>query len=232
MKPPRKTITFAITDNPSDIFNADTDEITTEQNATENNKVIGTYDYQSEPRFGTQTTANGELYWDKTRGLIALTTYNDHPKPSVLFRTLENALDISIDAPTYPQEAAAQFFQTFGFNGYTTSFREDLTDYTLSSNPARYIKPESELQERAMHSNRDASDDWLEEITNEFLEDHYISSMDCMLQENGHIYTFQQPMQFTGIPDSEWTTELRDLIFQRMKELRDNEVPTTEDVID
>lgn len=226
-----RTITFAVTDNPSDLFDVDTDEITTERTDTDGNLVIGEYEYESEPAFGSSTTADGELYWDQDSGLVALVTYHDRPKATTLFRKFGEATGSELNAPEYPQEASAQFYQTFGFNGYTTSFREGLMDYGLHSD-YQYIEPDEKMKERAMHSRRDPSDDWLDEITNELIEDgYYVSSMDCMFEEDGGSYSFSNPMRVTGIPADEWDTDLRDLIFQRMAELYTNNVPTTDEVL-
>lgn len=226
-----KTITFAVTNDHSSIFGVETDEITTEKVEETDSLHIGQYDYESDPEFGSPTTANGELYADTETNLIAIITHHDNPKAKQLFRKLEEAIEPEITAPEYPQEASAQFYNTFGFNGYTTSFREDLMDYGLHASH-QYIEPEERMKEAAMHSRRNPSDDWVDEIANELLEDgYYVSSMDCMFEEDGNSYSFSNPMRVTGIPADEWTETLRDLLFKRMRQLYTNSVPTTDEVL-
>lgn len=226
-----KTITFAVTDNQSAVFGVETDEITTEQKGEEDQMRIGEYEYESDPAFGSPTTANGELYADMDTNLIAIITHHDNPKAKQLFRKLEDTIETDITAPEYPQEASEQLYRTFGFNGYTTSLRSDLMDYGLHASP-NYIDPEERMREAAMHSRRDPSDDWVDEIANDLLEDgHYVSSMDCMFEDDGDSYSFSNPMRITGIPADEWTDALRNLLFERMRQLYTNTVPTTEEVL-
>lgn len=225
-----RTLTFAVTDDPNALFGVNGDEITTKQTGEDGDLLVGEFEYESEPSFGSSTTAEGELYIDTKTNLFAIVTYHDRPKATTLFRKLEEDANIEISAPEYPQEASADFYNTFGFNGYTTSFREDLMDYGLHSSP-HYIKPDERMEERAMHSRRSPSEELLEEITNELIEDgYYVSSMDLVFEENGDSYSFSNPMRISGLKADEWDADLRDLIFQRMRELYNNEVPTVEEV--
>lgn len=226
----RTTLTFAVTDSPEDVFGIDGDQISTERTGTDSGIVCGEYEYESEPAFGSPTESDGELYWDDTNDLIAIVTYHDHPKPRTLFREFEDEAGVELSAPEYPQEASEQFFHTFGFNGYTTSFRTDLRDYSPSSS-YEYIEPDEVMKERAMGSRRNPSDDWLDEITEDFAEDHYVSSMDLVLEENGDSLTFSNPMRITGIPEEEFDSRMLSLVFQRMNELYENRVPTTDEVL-
>lgn len=226
----RKTLTFAVTDTPEALFGVENDQFTTRKTGSENGIVLGEYEYESEDSFGGSIEADGELYWDDTNNLIAIVTYHDNPKPTTLFRRLSEATDTEISAPEYPQEASEQFYHTFGFNGYTTSFREDLRTYGPHSS-YQYIEPDEKMENQATHSRRNPSDEWLEEITNDLAEDHYVALMDFVLEENGNSYSFSNPMRITGIPEDEFDMSLLKLIFQRMNELYENRVPTTEEVL-
>jgi len=238
MRDPMRTITFGITETPSDIFglslgenDEESDVMITEETGSVGSIITGTYEYESEPLFGSQTTADGELYWDSNTELVAIVTYHDRPKEERLFETISEGLDDPISAPEYPQEASAQFYRTFGFNGYTTSFREDLRDYGIDSS-FQYIEPDERMEESAMHSRRNPSDEWLEEITNDLIEDgYYVASMDCMLEENGDSLSFSNPMRITGISNDYWSDELLEIIFTRMNELYTNTVPTIDEVV-
>jgi hypothetical protein len=225
------SITFATTDNQSKLLNINGDEITTKNTQEETNIKTAEYEYESDPMFGTPTTETGKLYIDHKTNLFAILTHNDRPKPETIFRKLSKEVDIDISAPTYPQEASKQFYETFGFNGYTTSFRKDLRKYTPENSSFQYIRPEEELKERAMNSRRQPGDDWLEEITNEYLENgYYVSSMDCILEQNCNQYSFTNPMSIAGIPENELSTELTQTVFERMRELHTNNVPTVNEV--
>jgi hypothetical protein len=227
---PMRTVTFGVTDDLDALYGIDGDEITTTEVEETETVRTGIYSYESDPSFGSPTAAEGELYVDTETDLFAIVTYHDRPKATQIFRTMEEATSLTISAPTYPQEASAQFYRTFGFNGYTTSFRDDIRTYDLDSS-YQYIEPDEQMKEAAMHSNRNPSDDWLDEITNNLIEEgHYVSSMDCMLEENGGSYSFSNPMRITGIPEDEWNTNLLELIFERMRQLYQNNVPTIEEI--
>lgn len=228
----RITLTFAVADDPPALFDTDGEKISTEQTDSDSEVTFGEYEYTSSPAFGgNSSTSEGELYWKNDTNLVAVVTYSDQPKGKTLFRELSEETDTDVSAPEYPQEASTQFYRTFGFNGYTTSFREGLMDYSYESS-YQSIEPEEILKERAMGSRRRSSDDWLDEITEELTEDgYYVSSMDCMFEENGNQYMFTNPMRVASIPKDEWDDDLLRLIFQRMEELHNNEVPTVEEVL-
>lgn len=230
MRDPMRTLTFAVAENHDALFGVDGENITIRQTREDGDLRVGDYEYESEAMFGSPTTADGEIYADTQTDLFCIVTYHDNPKATTLFRKLAEDAGVDISAPEYPQEASAQFYHTFGFNGYTTSFREGLMDYGYDSS-YQYIEPDEKMEERAMHSRRDPSDDWLDEITNELIEDgYYVSSMDLVFEENGDGYSFSNPMRVTSIPEDEWDTDLRNLIFTRMRQLYNNEVPTVEEV--
>lgn len=232
MSQPRRTITFAKSNvNPDSLLNVKTEELEISQMNKEDAMYIGEYQYESDPQFGSPTEDSGEIYFDVNAGLIGIVTRYSNPGGDRLIRTINENLDASVTAPEYSQNASAQFYRTFGFNGYTTTFREDLKDYSLDSNPYTH-DPEETMRERAMHSRKNPSDDWLDNITEEFIDDreYYVAYMDCVLEEDGCSLTFSNPMQISSIPEDEWGEELRDLIFERMNQLVQNNIPTVEQV--
>lgn len=227
------TITFfEIEDCIDELFNIKTDEFETNKLTTEDNIIIGRYNYEPNTRFGNPNTTDDVLYLDQESNLVGVVTHSDRPKGETIINEIDDSVDGLVYAPKYSQDSSTQFYRTFGFNGYTTSFREDLRNYNHNTDP-RYIEPDEIMEERAMHSRRNPSDDWLDEITEELIENgHYVSNMDCILEEDGNSYSFCNPMRLTGIPENELDDELRNLIFKRMKQLINDNVPTVNEVLD
>lgn len=221
------TITFCKVENCIDeLFNIETDEFETNELTTEDNIITGDYHYEPNTRFGNPKTTEGELYLDKESNLVGVVTNSDRLKGKTIINEVDDSINGLVHAPKYPQESSTQFYRTFGFNGYTTSFREDLSDYKLGTEP-QSIEPDKIMEERAMYSTQNPDDDWLNKITEELIEEgHYISNMDCVLEEDGRIYSFCNPMRLTGITENNWDNKLRGLVFKRMNELINNNVPT------
>lgn len=232
MKDPMRTITFGkIAGNKKDLLEIDTDELRISELHKDKNIRVCKYEYESNPMFGSPTTESSEIYVQNSSNLIGIITYHSRPKGEKIIRKINDALGGFIHSPKYKQEASAQFYRTFGFNGYTTSFREDLMNYSIQSKP-RYVEPDEIMESRAMNTRRNPSDEWLDEITSELIDDgYYVSSMDCILEENGESLSFSNPMRFTGIRENEWDSDLRDLIFKRMNQLLNNNVPSVNEVL-
>lgn len=227
------TITFVTIEQEEDqnnLIDLETDDFTTKKVGSDESFTIVKYTYEPNTTFGSSSKSTGKLYIDKESDLVGVLTYNDYPKGDTIIREIDENIDGLVYTPKYTQEASAQFYSTFGFNGYTTSFREDVKDYSIHSEP-RYVEPDEIMKERAMNSDRNPSDNWLAEITDELIEsDYFVSSMDCMFEENGDSYSFSNPMRVTGIKEGDWHKELQELIFKRMKELIRNNVPTVDEV--
>lgn len=227
-----RTITFGKFVGKKDLlFNLELDCIRTERKEFDGHIITGEFEYTSDPAFGSSTSSNGEIYLNPQTDLVGFVTYYDRPKATKIIRSINDELGCPIHAPKYEQEASAQFYKTFGFNGYTTSFREDLKDYSIHSS-FKYIEPDEIMERRAMNSRRNPSEEWLEEITSEFIDDgYYVSSMDCTLKENGGNYSFSNPMRLTAIKEKDWDKNLRNLIFKRMNQILKNDVPTVDEVL-
>lgn len=227
----RKTVTFGkIHGNISHLFDVDSERISFDRDTEEEGRIFGQFEYESEARLGSPTTSEGMFVIDMDLKILGLVTETDRPKPESIFRDISENSSIDITAPEYPAEASHDFYRTYGFNGYTTSFRDDIRDYSYDSS-FQYVKPDERAQELAMHSRKQMSDDFVEEITEELIDKGmYIASMDIALSEDmTGGYSFTNPLQFV-IPEDEFGRDIIHLICRRAGELLRNEVKSVDEV--
>lgn len=229
----RKRVTFGMVDGP---FPTDTEHTQFSVEDDEGGLTFGRFEFEREGMFGSPTEAEGQFVYREEDGLLGIVTEGDRPKPETIFRLIneDEEANLQVNEPEYPVEASHEFFETYGFNGYTTDFREEhrLNRFGLQSNPD-WVDPEDMAEERAMHSSRTRmSDDLVDEITQELIDDgYYVANMDMKLAENGANVRFSNPLQFGGIKEEEFDHETLRLIIQRATELLENEVKTVEEVL-
>jgi hypothetical protein len=226
-----KRVSFAVIQNQPRECLSSTDCITLDIKEERNSSLFGEYRYESEPIFGSSEEAHGEFVLQDD-GLFGIVKTSDRPKADSIFRTLNQDGSFSVRAPQYSASSSHQFYNTYGFNGYTTSFRENLRTYDLNAE-FRYIEPEEKARKRAMHKNRTRmSDDLVDKMADELIRDeYYVSSMDMALSEDGPNARFSNPLEIGGIKQDEWNKEVFGLVIKRANELWKDEVKTTEEVL-
>lgn len=231
----RKRITFGIVDNGS--FPTDTKNTEFVVEDTEDNLTFGRFKFERDSMFGSPTEERGQFVYREDDGLLGVVTEGDQPKPETIFRLINEDKNVSlhVSEPEYPPEASHKFFETYGFNGYTTDFREEhrSNKFGLQSEPPTWVSPEEIAEERAMHSQKNRmSDDLVDEITEELMEKgYYVSNMDMNLSENSPNVRFSNPLQFSGIKNEEFNRETLKLIVKRATELLENNVKSVEEVL-
>lgn len=230
---PRKSITFGVVEN-GDIealLSMEGEPLSFTKTDEEKDRIFGEYSYRSDPQFGTPSESENEFVYDGVLEVVGLVTEHDRPKPETMFRKVEDETGVEITAPEYPASASHDFYRTYGFNGYTTSFRENIRTYDYSSSYT-YIKPDERAEEQAMHSRTRMSDDLVGEVVEDLIDQgYYVSSMDMVLEEDGGSISFSNPLRFTGITEEEWSRETLHLVCDIATELVTDNVKTVEEVL-
>lgn len=225
---PSKCIAFVAVDEPP--FGLDTDNLTVQKDSEDDDLVFGTYDYESDAMFGSPTTATDDVIYDTETGLFGFTNEGDAPKPYTVVQALQDG-GVAAAAPEYPASASHDFFETYGFNGYCVSFRDDLRTYRADAS-ARFTDVEEVAEERAMYGDEQMGENLVEAVTNEFINDsYYVASMDMKLEQDGENIRFSNPMRFVGIDLDNWDRQTKRLIVKRARELYQDDVKTVDEVL-
>lgn len=230
----RKRITFGCVEGDIEsLFEGEFERYSFEKVSTETGRIFGEYHYESEALFGSPTTIDDKFVYDTRTNLLGLVQESDRPKPGKMFRDLteDDSTALTISAPEYPPEASHQFYRTYGGNGYTTSFRDDLREYTLDSS-FNYAEPEEIAKERTNSTRQTMSENLVEEVTEELIDNNmYVALMDVTLQENGDVLRFSNPMSVSGIRKDNFNNSRLHLICDRMQELVEDNVKSVEEVL-
>jgi hypothetical protein len=208
------TVLFAIRENP--VNPADNEfsskQIDIEIKDVESSLVVGEYEYESNPSFGTPTTSNGHIVFDKKSPLVAVSKTHDIPKAYSLLNAVDSALNTEISTPDISPRSQHMIYEKYGFgeypNGYVVSFKENSSDYFDAGNSMGVtLDPEDEASERAKFSNERISDDMVHDIAQNAIDDGmHIWSCDLVLGEEGHTIGFSDPLRFTKV-DRDWIQE-------------------------
>lgn len=206
MRQPDHTVMFAVTNE--EISNTPNREFESEQIEVEiqrstENLIIGEYDFESDPSFGSPTEAQGYIVFDENVSLAAVTTRYDNPKARQVFEALGEALGTSFSTPDLEPEDQHQIYEKYGFdsiNGYTVSFKENSKEFDYSSDMGRTLDPEDRAEERCKYSNERMSDDLVNDIAKEAMDDGmYIWTSDLHIE--GQTVGYSDPIRFTRISD-------------------------------
>lgn len=214
MRNPDYTVLFATRENPVKPANNEfsSKQIDIEITGLENNLVVGEYEYESDTMFGTSTTSNGHIVFDKKSPLVAVSKTHDMPKPYSLFDAVDSALNTDILTPDVSPRSQHIIYEKYGFgqypNGYVVSFKENSSDYFDAGNSMGVtLDPEDEASERAKFSNERISDDMVHDIAQDAIDDGmHIWSCDLVLGEEEHTIGFSDPLRFTKV-DRDWIQE-------------------------
>lgn len=211
MRDPEYTVTFAVRENP--VSPADnefsTDEIEIEITEVRDTIVIAEYKYESNPMFGSPTTSEGYIVFDKQSPLFAVTKTHDVPKAYSLFNTIDEAVPTEITTPYVSATDQHQIYEQYAYgsypNGYVVSFKENSNDYfDAGNNMGRTLDPEDEAEERAKFSDERISNSMVHEIAQSAIDEGmYIWSCDIVVGKDEHTIGFSDPLRFTKV-DKDW----------------------------
>jgi hypothetical protein len=179
--------------------------------------VIANYSYESSPQFGSSVESQGYLVFDKTTDLVAVTTQYDTPKPTSIFSSLEDALEVEFRMPNLKPEDEHQIYKEYGYdsiNGYTISFKENSKSFDVTQNRGLTLDPEDEAEERAKFSGKRISDEMVNDIARKAMSDGmYIWSCDLYIEN--YSISYSDPLVFIGVSEE----FLEDLGFEKLFEI-------------
>lgn len=176
--------------------------------------VVGRYEFESNPQFGSSVESEGYVVFDKITNLVAVTTRYDRPKPVRIFRALEDALDVVFQMPELEPEDEHQIYRDYGFdaiNGYTISFKENSKTFDATQGMGLTLDPEDEAEERAKFSGERMSEELVNEIARDAMGDGmYVWSCDLYIQD--YSISYSDPLVFIGVSEE----FLEDLGFEKL----------------
>lgn len=181
---------------------------------SEDGLVVAEYEFESDPSFGSSVEAEGFVVFDKESSLTAVTTQYDRPKPRVIFEALEDALDVDYRMPDLDPKDEHDIYREYGFdsiNGYTISFKEKSKTFDLTDGMGLTLDPEDKAEERAKFGSERMSDEMVNEIARDAMDDGmYIWSCDLFIED--YSISYSDPLVFIGVSDE----FLEDLGFEKL----------------
>lgn len=197
--------------------------------------VFGEYRFESDPMFGSAETAEGRYVYRESDGVLGLVTEGDRPKPEKMFRSVteDETVPARVDEPEYPAGASHRFLETYVANLFSLHFRPELnTDaFGIGQDPS-WVSVEDRVNEKAQHSDREASSELMDEVIADFKSRaYYVDAVDCYLTPDGPRVRFSSPLQFGGLDEDECTREVVVLCLRRATELLRDTVLSPEDVM-
>lgn len=206
MKEPDHRVTFAVADSeisktPSHNFHSEVIGLSMQE--SKGSLIIGEYEFESSPQFGSKVESEGRVVFDKESELVAVTTQNDRPKPRKIFEALEDALGVNYRMPDLEPEDEHNIYRQHGFdeiNGYTISFKENSETLDVMGDLGRTLDPEDKAEERTKFGNEQMSRDLVDGIAREAMKDGmYIWSCDLIIED--YLISYSDPLVFIGISD-------------------------------